>query len=321
MESIPIAVIGAGPAGLALGVEARRAGIAGTVIFEKAKHPCNTVVTLYRHGKRVDPVYRKIALTPMGSLSFETRSRESFLLWMDEVVADHHLDIRFSHEVLDLHKQNGRFVITCVNGTARQAEIVVIAIGVFDKPTKPSYRIPAEVKNRVFFSLPPEPPASQKVLVVGGGDSAAEAACHLSRRNRVTLSYRRSEFFRINEPNLCTVNECCTFENLETELGVDITGIRPDGEGIAVRYNDGREISYDAIFYFLGGSTPRSFLEKAGVFYTDDRPVADFHGESNIPRLFLAGDLTAEKGSIMWAFNSAAAIVQKIIGSYADLVG
>jgi thioredoxin reductase len=40
--------------------------------------------------------------------------------------------------------------------------------------------------------------------VVGGGDSTAEAACFLSRDNKVTPSYRRREFFRINEPNLCT---------------------------------------------------------------------------------------------------------------------
>ena len=83
-------------------------------------------------------------------------------------------------------------------------------------------------------------------------------------------------------------------------------------EKIRVRYHEGEEVSYDAIFYFLGGSTPRSFLEKAGVIYAGNRPQVDQYGETAIPGLFLAGDLVAEKGTIMAAFNSAAATVEKI---------
>ncbi|HHO47747.1 MAG TPA: oxidoreductase [Desulfobacteraceae bacterium] len=312
MESAEIVVIGAGPAGIAVGVEGARAGIERIVILEKSEYSCDTIVSLYREGKRVDAVYRNVSVAPQGALAFETKTKESFLAWMEEVIDTYKLDIRNRHEVLDVRKNGDRFLVQCGNQAVFEAPFVVIAIGIFGKPVKPSYPIPREVRDKVFFSIPEQPPAGKKVLVVGGGDSAAEAACFLSQSNKVTLSYRRSEFFRINEPNLCTLNQCCTYENLETKLGVDITGIAPEGERVRVAYSGGEEVAYDAVFYFLGGSTPRAFLQKAGVTYSKGRPVVDASGESGVPGLFLAGDLVAEKGSIMAAFNSAAAVVGKI---------
>jgi thioredoxin reductase (NADPH) len=311
MKTAKLVVIGAGPAGIAVGVEAARAGLDKVVILEKAAHPCDTIVNLYRRGKRVDAVYRQVALAPRGVLNFTEHSRESFLAWVDEVIAEYHLDIRYGREVFELERQDGRFLVR--GGEVEIiAWVVVVAIGVFGKPVKPSYAIPAEVKTRVHFSLSEPPPSGRRLLVVGGGDSAAEAACFLSRDNKVTLSYRRREFFRINAPNLCTLNRCCTFDNLVTELGVDITGLAADGERIEVSYADGRKISYDEVFYFLGGSTPRAFLEKAGIAYSGNRPAVDAHGESNVPGLFLAGDLVAAKGAIMAAFNSGAAIIARL---------
>lgn len=312
MESAEIIVIGAGPAGIAVGVEAARAGIGRPVILEKTDHACDTIVSLYREGKRVDAVYRKVSVVPRGALSFEAMTRESFLAWMEEVIRANRLDIRCRHEVVDVRREGGGFRVVCANQAEFAAPCAVIAIGIFGRPVKPSYKIPPEVRDRVFFSIPDPPPSGRKILVVGGGDSAAEAACHLSHLNRVTLSYRRGEFFRINEPNLCTLNECCRFENLETKLGTDITGIRADGDRVRVAYSQGEEIVYDAVFYFLGGTTPRAFLEKAGVAYADGRPLVDASGESTVPGLFLTGDLVAEKGTIMAAFNSAADVVRKI---------
>jgi thioredoxin reductase (NADPH) len=317
MEAAKIAVIGAGPAGIGVGAEAARAGISGTIIFEKAGHPCDTIASLYRMGKRVDSIYRKVAVAPRGALSFKSETRESFLDWMGKVIGDYGLDIRYGHEVLAIIKEKDRFLILGGNNNDPvAASVVVIAIGIFGKPVRPSYPIPREVRDRIHFSLLEKPLLGKEVLVVGGGDSAAEAACHLSQLNRVTLSYRRREFFRINEPNLCTLNQCCSFENLKLRLGVDIDAIAPDGEKVRVSYHEGEEVSYDAIFYFLGGSTPRSFLEKAGVVYTGNRPQVDQYGETSIPGLFLAGDLVAEKGTIMAAFNSAAASIEKIGKSY-----
>ncbi len=59
MEKTKIAVIGAGPAGIGVAVEVKEEGLAPAVIVEKTTHACDTIVKLYRAGKRVDAVYRK----------------------------------------------------------------------------------------------------------------------------------------------------------------------------------------------------------------------------------------------------------------------
>jgi thioredoxin reductase (NADPH) len=318
MESTKILIIGAGPAGIAAGVEAAISGIKEVILLEKAWHSCDTIASLYREGKRVDSVYKKIRLAPIGALSFGPQTKEQFLAWIIKVISDNGLDVRYGHDVYDIKAENHSFLVTCVNGASFKADIVIIAIGVFGKPVKPLYKIPKEIKNRIFYSLPLEPLSDMKVLVVGGGDSAAEAACYLSMHNKVTLSYRRSEFFRINEQNLCSLNQCCSFENLETRLGIDIVSIEPDAKGVKVSYSDGQTGTYDAIFYLFGGSTPRVFLEMAHVAYSEGKPETDKFGETNIKNLFLAGDLVADKGTIMAAFNSGAVVIKKILESSSD---
>ena len=98
-------------------------------------------------------------------------------------------------------------------------------------------------------------------------------------------------------------------------LGESLKGIglgKAAEDRVAVRYADGRTADYDAIYYFLGGSTPRAFLEKIGLSFVDDRPKVDTWGETEIPGLFLAGDLAVEKGSIMAAFNSGTLAMRRI---------
>jgi thioredoxin reductase (NADPH) len=313
MESAKIVVVGAGPGGLAVAVEAALSGLEGVLVLEKAGRPCDTIVNLYRQGKRIDPVYRGLTVKPEGSLSFDTMTKEAFLDWMDALPGEHGLDVRCGHEVVGVQPGNGKFLVICSNGFTVATEMVVIAIGVFGKPVKPSYPIAKELRHLVHFNLPPEAPTGRDLLVVGGGDSAAEAACFLSRDNRVTLSYRRAEFFRINEQNLCSVTHCCHFENLTTKLGLNIEGIeKAMDDKVTVLYSDGQTADYHAVYYFLGGMTPAAFLEKAGLTLIDGRPKIDRWGQTEIPGLFLAGDLAVEKGSIMAAFNSAAQVIKGI---------
>jgi thioredoxin reductase (NADPH) len=66
MERVKVLVVGAGPAGIACGVEAKEEGIEPTVILEKTDHICDTIVRLYRPGKRVDAVYRGVDVAPIG---------------------------------------------------------------------------------------------------------------------------------------------------------------------------------------------------------------------------------------------------------------
>ena len=320
MEEAKLVVVGAGPAGLATAVEAKAAGISPVVVLEKKGAACDTIVSLYHEGKRVDPVFKKVKLDPIGKLSFDTETREEFLERMDRVIKEHDLDIRYWNEVQKVIEKDGIFHVYTGDNLHITAPVLVIAIGVFGKPIKPGYPIPKEVKDKVFFALPKEPIKGKKVLVVGGGDTAAETACFLSEHNETSLSYRRAEFFRLNDINACTIDDCACKGTINLMMGTDIDSLEPSGEQVLVNFKDGQKIAYDAVFYCLGGMTPKTFLEGIGVEFDGKRAKVDQYGETNIKRVFLAGDLVADKGTIMAAFNSGKTVVDGILARYADLV-
>ncbi len=320
MEQAKIVVIGAGPAGIASGVEAKEAGIDDVIILEKKGHLCDTIVSLYHEGKRVDPVYRKVKVEPIGKLSFDTETREEFLDRIKKVVDDYGLNVRFWNEAQKVEVKDDTFVVRTGGDLEVETPVVIIAIGVFGKPVKPSYPIPKEVRDKVFFALPKTPLKGKKALVVGGGDTAAETACFLAKDNSVDLSYRREKFFRINQTNLCSLNGCCSEGTVNLMLGTDIDALEDAADMVRVRFKGGDVIEYDAVFYCLGGMTPKTFLESIGVEFDGNRPKVDECGEVNIRRLFLVGDLALQKGSIMAAFNTAKKTMDCILSRYEEFL-
>ena len=114
--------------------------------------------------------------------------------------------------------------------------------------------------------------ADSDVLVVGGGDSAVEAALALSRKtkNRVTMSYRGSSFSRIKERNRTLLDEALRRHQLEILYGSTVREILPDivlleaGETV-------RTLRNDAVFILAGGEMPFEFLRSVGIgFHTQE---------------------------------------------------
>jgi len=320
MEEAKIVIIGAGPAGIATAVEAKGAGIDPVIVLEKREHICDTIVSLYHKGKMVSPVHRKMKVKPIGRLSFEAKTKEELLEWMQEIVEENSLDIRLSNEAKRVETAGDFFIVQTKRGLEIKAPIAVIAIGVFGRPVKPSYPIPKEVKGKVYFGLPKTPITGKKVLVVGGGNTAAETACFLSDNNSVDLSYRREKFFRINPSNICSLEEGSNAGKISLLLGTDIDSISAKDDKVLVHFKDGKAVEYDAIFYCLGGMTPKTFLERIGVEFDGKRPKIDQYGETNIPRLYLVGDTALVKGSIMAAFNTGKMAIDGILKKYKGLV-
>jgi thioredoxin reductase (NADPH) len=96
---------------------------------------------------------------------------------------------------------DGSFFVDTSNGSYRTRRCV-IAIGILDKPNKPDYPVPFTLKGCVHFDITSVEIKNQDCLVVGGGDTAAEYCQYLVQQgNGVTLSYRRTEFSRLNRVN------------------------------------------------------------------------------------------------------------------------
>src|SRR4030095_13796829 len=76
--------------------------------------------------------------------------------------------------------------------------------------------------------------------------------------------------------------------------------------------------TFDRVVYALGGTTPSNFLRTLGIAFNEKGPIFDSNGETNVPGLFILGDLVvgAKGGSIITAFNSAVHAMQRICEVY-----
>ena len=107
---------------------------------------------------------------------------------------------------------------------------------------------------------------NKQILIVGGGDSAVEAAMGLANQkgNKVTLSYRREAFARIKERNAQRIQESMRSGKLTVLFNSAPTEFRSDAAVLQIN-GETRVIPNDYVWIFAGGEPPRAFLEKIGV--------------------------------------------------------
>lgn len=316
-EEVNVVVVGGGPAGVSVAVEAQLAGIDKVVVLEKGETHNYMISKLYTAGKRVDTVWKGIDVPAEGVLYITPGNRETYLETMEQYISKYNIDIRYKQEVWHIEREeDGWFTVSVGTEDRIRTKTVVIAIGVMGRPNKPEYKIPSGVKDRVHYSVTEGVVKDQRILVVGGGDTASEAVQYLYPGNDVYLSYRRADFGRMNEIN----------EKILTEIGqkgeatlwnpTNIEALEEAEDGkVKVIFADKepKEEVFDHVVYCLGGSSPVDFLKAIGLQFDSRYPEVnpDTH-ETSIPGLYLAGDLALEgKGSITTAFNTGRRIVEK----------
>ena len=142
---------------------------------------------------------------------------------------------------------------------------VILAIGRRGVPRK--LGIPGEESSRVAYALrEPEAYSGDEILVVGGGDSAVEAALALAEQpgNAVRVSYRKSAFSRIKPKNHERMEAARTGGEVEVLFETSPTQIYP--EHVALRNGKGPvEVTANQIFVFIGGELPTPFLRSCGI--------------------------------------------------------
>lgn len=248
-----VLVIGAGPAGLAAAIEAASLGLRCTVL-EKEE---SLGGSLLHYPRRKMVLLQPVEVAPAVVLSREEYSKETLLEMFEKLVDEHKLDVRFGVHV-DAIARDGDALV--VNGTHR-ASSVVLALGRRGSPRK--LGIPGEELPKVMYRLmDAEGYRGQRILVVGGGDSAVEAAVGLSLQpgNAVTLSYRREKLVRIKKKNEDAFARARIERLFQSQpLEINPTHVRMQtAEGVV-------ELENDYVFVFAGGVPPFELLKKAGV--------------------------------------------------------
>jgi putative YpdA family bacillithiol system oxidoreductase len=259
-EVVDVVIVGAGPAGLSASLRAVEKGMSyvtleaeefgGTVAkYPRQKLVLTSPVDFPMHGR-----FKKLEI-----------GKEELLEFWKKAGAKAGLRVNTNERVEHVRREpDGAFTVETVKGRYR-ALTVVLAIGRRGSPRK--LGIPGEELSKVMYSLiEAEAYSGQQILVVGGGDSAVEAAMGLAyqKGNRVTLSYRKDVFSRLKERNNQRVRECIRTGKLTVVFNSQPVEIRPKSVILEVQ-GGRREIPNDYVWVFAGGTPPNAFLEKVGV--------------------------------------------------------
>jgi thioredoxin reductase (NADPH) len=253
-------IVGAGPAGIAASLRAiqhklkyitiERDEIGGTV----AKYPRQKLVMT---SPVEFPMYGKFKKTEL--------SKENLLAFWDKVLHRADFKVRTGQRVEDIKRdEDGVFTVVTPTDNYR-AHAVILALGRTGTPRK--LGVKGEEMPKVMYRLiEADHYVNKKILVVGGGDSAVEAAMGLAHQvgNKVTVSYRSAQFSRIKERNAQRIAD--SIKSGKVEVLFNSTPVEFKEESVLLDVQgQQREIPNDYVWIFAGGTPPNDFLKKIGV--------------------------------------------------------
>lgn len=317
-----LVIIGAGPGGIALAAEASASGIdtSQILILEKGPTHNSAIRQLYPDQKLTTANYKGFAARCEGLLCVRDMTKPETLQFFDQVIGDHRINIEYNAEVYgmrSLEEGVARFRVETSQGIY-ESKVLACAIGIFGRPNKPKeYRLPPTLKGKLLFDMTSAQIQNEAVLVVGGGDTAAEYVQYLPEQgNHVTLSYRKADFTRLNQQNhdaLLALEERREVEILRSSTIKEITD---EAGRPRITFNEPEHSArvFDRVIFALGGTTPTNFLHTLGIAFNADGPIFNEAGATNVAGLYLIGDLVVGKkgGSIITAFNSAVRAMKSI---------
>ncbi len=255
-----VLIVGAGPAGISASLRAienklnyvtlEQDEIGGTV----AKYPRQKLVMT---SPVEFPMYGKFKKTEL--------SKENLLAFWDMVLNRADFNCVTSAKVEQIAKNgDGIFGVTTATNEYR-ARAVILGLGKTGTPRK--LGVPGEGLPKVMYRLiEADHYVNKKILVVGGGDSAVEAAMGLANQpgNKVTLCYRGAQFSRIKERNSKRILDCMRSGKVEVLFNTNPVEFKADSAVLDVQ-GQKRERPNDFVWIFAGGVPPYDFLRKIGI--------------------------------------------------------
>lgn len=269
-----LVIVGSGPAGLACSLRAKELGL-DFVTLEQEETFGGTVA---KYPRRKLVMTQPVELPLYGMLKKSAYIKEDLMEIWERVLVEHELPIR-TGEVFEECEQDGDIHRVRTAGNVYHARNVCLALGRRGSPRK--LGIPGEDLPKVVYSLVDASSYTDRhILVVGGGDSAIEAAIGLAEQpgNTVTLSYRKKAFFRIKAKNEHGLDDAVAAGRLQVLFESNPAEITPDEVLIHIAGGDPEQplrLRNDDTFIMAGGIPPFTLLEKVGVsFDPEDRDEA-----------------------------------------------
>jgi thioredoxin reductase/NAD-dependent dihydropyrimidine dehydrogenase PreA subunit len=258
-DTLDLLIVGAGPAGFAASLTAMSHGLRCVTVEQESLGGC---VFQYPRGKLVMTAPANVPL--VGKINFRQTSKEALLEFWKEAERKTGVKINYRERVEDITRESTGFLIKTPRGQYR-ARSVLLAIGRRGTPRK--LNVPGEELPKVVYRLvDPEQYAGQRVLVVGGGDSALEAAASVAESGSggVVLSYRGDAFDRAKARNRDRVQSASNSGSLQVLLKSNVKQI--DREQVAIEHaGQMLNVRNDAVIVSAGGVLPSDFLRRIGI--------------------------------------------------------
>lgn len=258
-DGLDLVIVGAGPAGIAASLGALHHKLRFVTVEQES---LGGTVSHFPRGKLV--MTAPAMLPIIGKVKFSETTKEALLAFWEDVVKRTGLSIRFQERVEEVVAQEGGILVR-TNRDSYRTRAVLLAIGRRGTPRK--LGVPGEDQSKVVYRLiDAEQYRGQHVLVVGGGDSALEAAASIAEQpdTQVTLSYRSEAFSRAKEKNRERVAAAERSGKLRVIFKSNVLEVRP--ERVLLECEGERiELGNDAVIVSAGGDLPTPFLKKIGI--------------------------------------------------------
>ncbi len=265
-----VVVVGCGPAGIGAGLAAHEKKI-DYVLIEQEPSLGGAV---FHYPRNKIAMTAPVNLPLIGKMQFKEVQKERLLEYWQEVVGKTGLRINFRTRMEKIEKDpDGEGFIVQTDQGPIKTRNVLLSIGRSGTPRK--LDVPGEEQSKVMYRLIDAAQyRGQHVTVVGGGDSALEAAIALSEEEgtTVTLSYRSEAFSRVKEKNRTRLKAQVEAGRVRVELKSKVIEIHKDH--LLFETTAGREdLPNDAIIICAGGILPTPVLKEIGINF------ATKHGE------------------------------------------
>lgn len=299
-----VIIIGAGPCGLSAAIECQRQGLS-TLIIEK-----NFIVhSIYLYPTNMQ-FFSTAPLLEIGDVPFTSPNdkpyRHEALVYYRRAAAQHNLDIAAYEEALSvLPQEDGSFIVHTRNKRGeeqmRSAANVVISTGYFDQPNM--IGIPGEELPKVtHYFGEAHPYSGMKVAVIGGSNSAVDAALELIRVGaRVDMVYRGASISENIKPWVRPIFESMVQKgSLTLHLESRVTEITPASVVVTEGNGNTSILDNDFVLAMTGFRPSRTLLSSAGVTMDDSLDKPAFNPstmESNIPGIYVAGVIASGRNA------------------------
>jgi thioredoxin reductase len=260
-EQYDLVIVGAGPAGIAASLGAMEAGLNFATIEQDS---LGGTVAHFPRGKLV--MTQPAMLPVVGKMHFKETTKEVLIDYWRDVERRTGLSVNYNERVTEIRRRpEGESFDVVTQNSVYTTRAVLLTIG--RRGTPRQLGVPGESLPKVVYRLiDAEQYRGQKVLVVGGGDSALEAAHTIAEQpgTKVSISYRSAAFSRAKAKNRDKVAALVADGTMRVFMSSNVREIREDSVILETEKGTGT-LPNDAVIICAGGILPSGFLKEVGI--------------------------------------------------------